>query len=205
MALGHDFKGRRIVIIGACQAPGPLSAQHLAQVGARIVAIDANAAGLQKLTHKCSARIESLTLTADVSASLRRIGAAWGRAPLHGVLNLLPLQAPRDINGQIKALTALTRAFARGLLAGQGAMVTVVGKPADTLNGLALGMGPALHAVQRATARELAPHGLRINTVLVPQQEATRAMVPALSLLCRDARDVTGHLIEVSDVGTTGD
>lgn len=198
MALGHDFKGRRIVIIGACQAPGPLGAQHLAQAGARIVAIDANAAGLQKLTHQCSARIEPLTLTGDVSAALRKVGNAWGKAPLHGVLNLMPLQHPRDINGQIKALTALTRAFARGLVAGNGAMVSIVGTPKEPLDGLALGMGPAIRAVQDATAHELASHGLRINTVIVPQMEATRALAPALSFLCKDARDVTGQMIRVS-------
>lgn len=198
MATGQEFKGRRIVIIGACQTPGSLCAQHLAQGGARIVALDANAAGLQKLTHKCTARIEPLTLTGDVSVALRRIGTAWGRAPLHGVLNLMPLQHPRDVNGQVKALTALTRAFARALVAGQGAMVSVVGMPKDPLNGLALAMGPAIHAVQRATSDELSTHGLRINTVCVPQMEATRAMAPALGMLCQDARDVTGQMIEVS-------
>ena len=198
VTLGQDLKGRRVVIAGACHAPGPQIAKRLAEVGARIVALDADGAGLQRLIHGCGARVEPLTLTGDVPAALRRIGEAWGRAPLHGVINLLPLQHPRDINGQVRAATALTRAFARALMAGQGGMVTVAAVPADPLNGLALGMGPALGAVGSATAGELARHGVRINSVLVPEAEPLRAMAPALALLCRDARDVTGQTIDLA-------
>ena len=197
--LGHDLKGRRIVLAGACQAPGPAMAQQLAEIGARVVALDENSAGLQKITHSCSARVEPLALKGDVPQTLRKIGETWGRSPLHGVINLMPLQYPHDINGQIRALTALTRGFARALVAGQGAMVSVAGVPQERLDGLALGMAPALAAVTEATSAELASHKVRFNTVITPQASPEVAIAATFALLSQQAAHVTGQKILLSE------
>lgn len=197
MVLGHDLKGRRIVLAGACQAPGPAIAQQLADIGARVVALDENSAGLQKITHSCSARVEPLALSGDVPQTLRRIGETWGRSVLHGVINLMPLQHPRDINGQIRVQTALTRGFARALVAGQGAMVSVVAVPHERLDGLALGLAPALSAVVEATAAELASHKVRFNTVIVPQAAPEIAIAATFALLSQQAAHVTGQKIRL--------
>lgn len=198
VGLIHEFTGRRVVIAGACQTPGPICAQRLAKARARVVALDQNAAGLSDVVAGSSARIESLLLGADVPAALRRIGQSWAKAPLHGVLNLLPLAHPREIDAQITRLTALTRAFALGLEAGEGALVTLATHPTDPFDLRAAAMGPALGAAHQALAKVLALRGVQINLVIAPQDDPERGLAAALSLLCREAKDLTGQVIHIA-------
>ncbi|MGJ8546729.1 MAG: hypothetical protein ACSHWZ_14890 [Sulfitobacter sp.] len=186
MANSDGAREPRILIVGACQEPGRELALALAKRGARVVAFGANGPALQALAQPCAGRIEPLAMAALDGAAFERLGAAWGAAPLDVAINLTPLSAPRDVNGALKKLGHILRATARGLIAGQGALITLTSSPKDPLDLQAAAMSGALHAAQTRAGQVLLARGLRLHLVSAPD-DALHSAIPALRFLASPA------------------
>lgn len=165
----------RVLVVDACTGPGPALASGLAVRGARVVALGTDASGLRNLAGTCPGRIEPLAMTRLDKNSFARLGTAWGGAPLQVVINLMPLAVPRDVNGACAQLARLFKATARGLIAGQGALINVVSIPADPLDLPATAMAGAFTTVHDALNATFKPRGLRAHLVILTANTPTAA------------------------------
>lgn len=128
--------GKTIVIIGAgADGAGPL-AQRLALLGAQIIAIGPLEAPLLPLARLHPEKIEVLAMDFHDLAACRRLARLWGREPVHGLINLMPLAAP--VEPAQLALETVVTIMRPALMAGQGAVVCLAPAPA-----IAPAMAPA--------------------------------------------------------------
>ncbi len=194
----HASGARVAVIVAACQSPGPKLAQALAGDGARVVVIDREAKKLEALARLAPRLIEPLVVDRCHRETLDLIRDTWGDTPLHLLVNLMPLQRGVEISEQMHALTALLRSKGRGLIAGRGALINVVRRPVEPLSLSGQGMCGAVAAAGQALARELAGHGVRVHTLIVPQNQMARAIEPLLFLGSERGQSVPGAVLDLS-------
>ncbi len=147
-----------------------------ARGGARVVAIDNDADGLNRLAADCPDRIEPLSVQGNQVETLRLLKDAWGSEPIHLVVNLMPLEFPHNITEQMRALTIIMRSMGRGLIAGKGALVTVTARPNDPLALVEQGMCGALRSAGASLASIFSPKSVRIHTVTVPKGKSELAL-----------------------------
>ncbi|MGC1498157.1 MAG: hypothetical protein WA790_20290 [Sulfitobacter sp.] len=169
MSFSSAITNRTVVILSACQSPGAEMALACARGGARVVAIDNDAEGLNRLAADCPDRIEPLSVQGNQVETLRLLKDAWGSEPIHLVVNLMPLEFPHNITEQMRALTIIMRSMGRGLIAGKGALVTVTARPNDPLALVEQGMCGALRSAGASLASIFSPKSVRIHTVTVPK------------------------------------
>lgn len=171
------------MVLSACQPPGAEVAQAFARTGAHIIVMGGNAAGLTKIAAAAPEQIEPFFVKGGQVEALRLLGDAWGAEPLDMVVNLMPLAYPHHITEQMRGLSTIMRAFGRGLIAGKGALVSVVARPDDPLSLVEQGMCAALNAAGVALGDAVASKSLRVHTVTVPKGVPERA-VDTLLFLC---------------------
>lgn len=123
--------GKTIVIIGAgVDGAGPL-AQRLALLGAQVIAIGPHEAPLLRLARLHPEKIEVLAMDFHDLAACRRLARLWGREPVHGLINLMPLAAP--VEPAQRALETVVAIMRPALVAGQGAVVCLATTPATAI------------------------------------------------------------------------
>lgn len=161
-----------VILIDAARAPGPQLALACARAGARVIAIGPAGAALRDVARAAPDRIEPLVLDIDDPRAFAVLAAAWGDTPTDLVVNLMPIAGPGDITAQVRALSRITRCWARGLARGKGRVISVVNPPADPLSLAELGLGAALNAAAVALTRAFARQGVGFETVKVTAEGA---------------------------------
>lgn len=181
-----DFAGQVALVTGAAQGIGAAVAAALAQQGARVVLLDREADGIETLTHalrQTGAEVmpcvldlrDGAAITATVDETVRRFGRIDLLANVAGVLHAGDGTTLSDAAWEdsfainTTAVFRLCRAATRQMLTqGSGCVVTVGSNAAHVPR-----LGMAAYAASKAAtvhfmrclALELAPHGIRCNTV----------------------------------------
>lgn len=190
--------GKTIVIIGAgADGAGPL-AQRLALLGAQIIAIGPHEAPLLRLARLHPEKIEALAMDLHDLAACRRLARLWGREPVHGLINLMPLAAP--VEPAQLALETVVTMLRPALVAGQGAVVCLA--PATAPVGAGAGAHARLAAVAFAAhqqhmallAQARAAQGITVAMVALAPGLALAASAPLLAFLSAAPRPNLGGL-----------
>jgi len=196
--------GKTIVIIGAgADGAGPL-AQRLALLGAQIIAIGPLEAPLLPLARLHPEKIEVLAMDFHDLAACRRLARLWGREPVHGLINLMPLAAP--IEPAQLALETVVTIMRPALMAGQGAVVCLAPAPATAPATAPVGAGAGAHARLAAVAfaahqqhmallaQARAAQGITVAMVALAPGLALAASAPLLAFLSAAPRPNLGGL-----------
>ncbi len=181
------LQGQRIIVVGACCGFGRSIVRALAASGAQVVAADASAGDLARITGAVP-----LILKGTPEEALRRVGRAWGEARLDGVLNLMPLRHPDKIDLNIAVLQGIVQGFMPALSLRDGQIVTVVARPEQPLDVGAGAMAPALVSAQAAYSHALRRDGLRLNLINVGEGAVTPARSVVVGLLAKTMGPLTG-------------
>lgn len=182
----QDFSGQVALVTGAAQGIGAAVAEALAQRGAHLVLLDRDEEGLQRqasalrqLGADVLVRALDLRDAGAIEAAVATVQAHFGRIDLlvnvAGVLHAgdtteLSDEAWEDsfaIN--TTAVFRLCRAVSRHMLARSSGTIVTVGSNAAHVPRLGMAAYAASKAatahLMRCLALELAPHGIRCNTV----------------------------------------
>ena len=178
----EEYEGRRVVLTGACGVIGTWLAEAFARAGADLLLSDNRAEPLGALAERLGAR----SLVADLAdpAGLAALGTAvrttwtspdvlvnnaglYPRTPLAGTP---PEVVRRLLEVNVTAPFELTRQASAAMIE-----AGVPGRIVNISSGAALRPGAtsavysaskaAIETMTRSTALELAPHGIRVNTV----------------------------------------
>lgn len=178
--------GKTIVIIGAgADGAGPL-AQRLALLGAQIIAIGPLEAPLLPLARLHPEKIEVLAMDFHDLAACRRLARLWGREPVHGLINLMPLAAP--VEPAQLALETVVTIMRPALMAGQGAVVCLAPAPA-----IAPAMAPA-----KAPATAPVGAGVGAHARLAAVAFAAHQQHMALLAQARAAQGITVAMVALA-------
>ena len=194
--------GKTSVIIGAgADGAGPL-AQRLALLGAQIIAIGPLEAPLLPLARLHPEKIEVLAMDFHDLAACRRLARLWGREPVHGLINLMPLAAP--VEPAQLALETVVTIMRPALMAGQGAVVCLAPAPAPATAPVGAGAGAharlaavafAAHQQHMALlAQARAAQGITVAMVALAPGLALAASAPLLAFLSAAPRPNLGGL-----------
>lgn len=171
--------GKTIVIIGAgADGAGPL-AQRLALLGAQIIAIGPLEAPLLPLARLHPEKIEVLAMDFHDLAACRRLARLWGREPVHGLINLMPLAAP--VEPAQLALETVVTIMRPALMAGQGAVVCLAPAPAIATAPATAPVGAGAGAHARLAAVAFAAH--QQHMALLAQARAAQGITVAMVAL----------------------
>ena len=171
--------GKTIVIIGAgADGAGPL-AQRLALLGAQIIAIGPLEAPLLPLARLHPEKIEVLAMDFHDLAACRRLARLWGREPVHGLINLMPLAAP--VEPAQLALETVVTIMRPALMAGQGAVVCLAPAPAPATAPATAPVGAGAGAHARLAAVAFAAH--QQHMALLAQARAAQGITVAMVAL----------------------
>jgi NAD(P)-dependent dehydrogenase (short-subunit alcohol dehydrogenase family) len=199
--IGARFVGMTALVTGAGGGIGLAIATRFAREGCRVMLTGRNAARLDKAVKSLSpvsevaARVTDLTVATDRDALVPAVIERWGRidvlvnnAAEHGAripfLQTNDSEWERVFATNVAAAAALSRAAARDMAGrGTGAIVNVGSVQADlpvpTYSAYVASKG-AILALTRTLAVELAPLGIRVNTV-TPGVIATDAFLANLT------------------------
>jgi L-xylulose reductase len=176
--VSEAFAGVRVLITGAGKGIGRATAQLLAAQGAQVWALSRSADDLASL----AAEIGCRTLAVDLADAAATRVAVERALPIDALVNCAGIvelasfiDTPADLFDRVMAVNArapmiVAQAVVRDLLRRKapGAIVNVssiaaqVGTPDHTAY---CASKAALDAITRAMARELGPHGIRVNSV----------------------------------------
>lgn len=198
--IGAEFADRRVLIMGAAANDwGPLTDQ-LAAAGSRLVLVDSGIDSLHWMGSDYPDMVRTMDIAKPLRAGLRRLGGAWGNAPLHGLVNLWPLHHPDRIDRQISVLRCLLSSFAKPLVQGAGSVVTICPAASDTTDMARAALVPALTAAQAAVAPMLMRKGVRVNMVIEPEIAPGCALPHLFGFLGREASGLTGQVLRVGSI-----
>lgn len=187
-----------VLILGACQQPGAAIARALAKSGARVILIDGDSKALTKIAASDPDNIETLTLPKLQSDMTHLLRDAWGAEPLDMVVNLMPLAFPDAIAEQMRTLSAIFRATARGLVAARGSIVSLVSQPKAPLALVGQGRLAALQAGSGALGQAVAKHGVRTHVISVPDNRRSVAVECLQHLITPAAKPMASTTIELA-------
>lgn len=180
-----DFAGQHVLVTGAASGIGQALALALLAHGARVTALDADAAGLQALHAHAVSADQLCTRTVDVSDSaavdaavfdgeatlgaIDRLACVAGVLQMGRIVDLTDAQWSRTFGVNTAGVFNVCRAVARRMMPrARGAIVNVSSNAATTPRA---GMGAyaaskaAVTQLSRCLALELAEHGIRCNVV----------------------------------------
>jgi len=186
-----------VILLAACQPPGAALAHAFAQRGVRVIAIDGNAEYLTRIAAQDPDWIETLTIEDFQTDMTHRLQDAWGSEPLRMVVNLMPLARPAQITEQMRTLAAILRTTARGLVADQGSIVSLVARPRDPLALLGHGVVAALSAGSAALAGVMAAKSVRVHVVCLPKSAPEVAVETLLHLASPEARQIASTTFDL--------
>jgi L-xylulose reductase len=176
--VNEGLHGVRVLVTGAGKGIGRATAQWLAAQGAHVWALSRSADDLASLATEIGCRTLAVDL-ADVQATREAVESALPIDALVNCAGIVELAAfvdtPADLFDRVMAVNArapmiVAQAVVRDLLRRKaaGAIVNVssiaaqVGTPEHTAY---CASKAALDAITRVMARELGPHGIRVNSV----------------------------------------
>jgi 3-oxoacyl-[acyl-carrier protein] reductase len=240
-----EFDGKVAVVTGAGGGIGEAYARGLAQAGAAVVIAELDAAAGERVAKQIeSAGGRALAVRTDVSSEASTL--AMGRAAIdafggvdflinnaaiyktmesHSVLTVPIDYWNRFMAVNLTGALLATRAVWESMKARGGGAIINQSSTAAWMGAGYYGTAKlALHALTQTLARELGPHGIRVNAIAPgpTDTEATRTVVPgaliqgllasmplsrlgtvddmvgpALFLLSERARWITGHVLNV--------
>jgi NAD(P)-dependent dehydrogenase (short-subunit alcohol dehydrogenase family) len=173
----RDLVGRRALVTGGSRGIGAAIASRLAIAGADVVAVARSATRVTPDVHFVAGDVSTADGVARIAAAaLEKLGGVdiivnnAGASSLHP--NSLAIPADRwqaDLDVNFLAAVRLNGALVPPMLErGSGAIVHIASSAAYTLPGALLHYGAskaALIAYSKGLATELAPQGVRVNTI----------------------------------------
>ena len=218
-----DLAGRTALVTGAGAGSGRAIALALAAKGASVALIDLNIERADKVAELIHARgASALPLQADVSNRFQVANAIERTRDAYGKIDILvnassifhaePMLQIDEWNWRRQIEVNITGAFFCMQLVGRvmadeggGSIINLASVEACE-SSLPAGIGfiaggAGLIGMTRQAARELAPHGIRVNCIAAKSQDETSAdIADAALILCSDrAKAVTGQAIVVAD------
>ena len=178
-----EFAGQCVLVTGAAGGIGRALVQTLLQVGARVIALDADEAGLHALEHDKAGVLVCYTIDVADSAAVAsaidngenelgpidKLVCVAGVLQMGCIVDLTDAQWARTLNVNATGVFNVCRSVARGMIKRRaGAIVNVSSNAATTPRS---GMGAyaaskaAVTQLSRCLALELAEFGVRCNVV----------------------------------------
>ncbi len=184
---GDEFRGRKVVLTGACGVLGRWIADAFAQVGARLCLSDREGAGLRALadalgisergglTHRTE-----LTDATSIDSLVADVGEAWGAPdvvvnnagvyPSGFLIDIDAAEWDRILGVNLRAPFLISRGFARQMIAARqpGNIVNISSGAARKMRRTVAPYCLSKTALDRLTkgfALELAEFGIRVNAV----------------------------------------
>ncbi len=208
------FRGKTVIVTGAASGIGHAAASRIASEAGRIVAVDVQELGLEKLVAAHLA-VEIVSVVADVTtqAGVDAIMAAAGTR-VDGLVNAamvgggdVPLhelaheewQRGFDVNvtGVFRLLRAVLEPMRR---AQSGAIVNVTAAADDAGLAQAVSVG-AVEAMTRASAVTYAHEGIRVNAIHASAAAPESAAATISFLLSDGSRSPTGAIVHADGTG----
>jgi len=173
--------GKTVIITGAARGIGAATARAMASEGARVAVVDRDEAAAHALASSLTGAWAVCGDLSDAAVCERVIADVAGR---WGSLDVLVNNAGVGVRGNIETCTLADMASLRRnllhvfalahharahLVRARGAIVNVSSKVAETGQGQTSGYAAAkgaVNALTREWAVALAPHGVRVNTVV---------------------------------------
>ena len=196
-----DFSGRTVLVTGAAGALGQAIATLLNRLGANLVLADLDGAGLARIAGALPRRGATIIGVVDVTRPDQVAGAVEAGLREFGRLDHLvtAAAAPAQPPGQTLGVALADQAWRNGLavnldgvlnacravapsLQDGGSVVFLAGEGPDQAEAVASG---AVLAFARGLMQELAPRGIRVNSVL-PGLIDTPGLQPAMRLQGRE-------------------
>ena len=180
-----DFTGKRILVTGAASGIGKATALLLSQLGADLILADLNIEGLEAIRpniRKTDYLIQvdlsdTAQLTAKIENAVKEVGPIYGMALVAGMLYAVPLKFVKEetwekiervnLYSTIELAKLYTKKGIRPAGAG-GAIITVssyCGQVGTAASVCYSATKAGLIGVTKALAIELAPKGIRVNSV----------------------------------------
>lgn len=147
-----------------------------------MILIDGNSTSLTQIAALDADQIETLTIPDFQSDMTDLLKDAWGDEPLSMVVNLMPLAFPVAITAQMRTLAAILRTTARGLVAANGSIVSVVARPRAPLDLVGQGRIASMSAGSKALGEAMNKHGVRAHVLSVPNNKRSLAISCLLKL-----------------------
>ena len=174
------FEGKTIVITGGGGTFGRVGARYFAEQGAKVVLVDVNQAALDKVKSEvgeittCACDVRDAEQVQAVVDAAGPIDLLWNNAGYQGAMKPLleypadDVQRVMDINvvGAFRVLQACAKNMASN---GGGAIVqtgSVAGLRGTPTMGAYVASKAAIHGLTMTAAKDLAPHKIRVNTVM---------------------------------------
>ena len=174
------FEGKTIVITGGGGTFGRVGAKYFADQGAKVVLVDVNQAALDSVANDvngittCACDVRDAEQVQAVVDAAGPIHLLWNNAGYQGAMKPLleypadDVQLVMDINvvGAFRVLQACAKNMAAH---GGGAIVqtgSVAGLRGTPTMGAYVASKAAIHGLTMTAAKDLAPHHIRVNTVM---------------------------------------
>lgn len=219
MQMNDDFTGRSVIVTGAGKGIGRACARIMASRGATVIAMARTGSDLTSLHAECGAKgIEvDLSDTKAARAAMEQAGTAdflincAGTNVLESVLDMTEAgyEAIMGINLRAALICAQEFARARVKAGGGGAIVNVTsiaGHRGFQDHMVYAASKAGLEGATRVMAKELGPHGIRVNAV-APTVTMTELAAAAWSEPAKKdpmmSRHPLGRFAEVDDVART--
>lgn len=175
------FAGKTIVITGGGGTFGRVGARYFAEQGAKVVLVDVNQAAFDSVVSDVEGQVTACACDVRDAAQVQAVVDAagpihllWNNAGYQGAMKPLleypadDVQTVMDINvvGAFRVLQAVARNMASH---GGGSIVqtgSVAGLRGTPTMGAYVASKAAIHGLTMTAAKDLAPHGIRVNTVM---------------------------------------
>ena len=181
-----DLTGRTALVLGAASGIGKASAEALAALGAEVICVDKDRAGVERTAAEIGTRAKATAHVVDAgsaedvaalagaaTASGRRLDIAVTTPAVHirkPFLDYTDDEYDRIVDLNLRGVFLFLRAFGRIMRAqGGGSLIATSSMRAMTLEpGLAIYGATKAGIIQlvRGLASELGPHGVQVNAVV---------------------------------------
>ena len=184
---GDEFRGRKVVLTGACGVLGRWIADALAKVGARLCLSDRDESGLHKLAEELHvaangglAHRTELTEAASIDGFIAAVATAWGAPdivvnnagvyPSGFLIDIDAAEWDRIFGVNLRAPFLISRGFAKQMIAARqaGSIVNISSGASRKMRRTVAPYCVSKTALDRLTkgfAIELAEFGIRVNAV----------------------------------------